>query len=426
MRITRLEATPVAMHDQPLLNSTGVHESHRVRTIVQVWLDNGLTGAGETFGNQTPDIQANRDWVIGWDPRNITLARLNFRGAPWAWAALETAMLDAAAKFAGMPLCDYIGGRARHRVAWSASLFYKYADEHGRGEVATGDILTPEDLVKEAEEFVAKYGFKSLKIKGGWFHPDVDIETFRLLRNRFPKSGGFEICIDANGAWTVETAARVAKALEPYEPQYLGDPCGTMEDKAALKKRTRVPIATNMGAAASLVKPALKQDAIDIILGDNHHWGGILAFKETGVLCRMMGWGLSGYSSNALGVSQAAMLHACAATPELGYAADTHYPWTDTDGDIIKGGKLRFRDGALDVPDAAGLGVEIDEGALAARHEDFLRMKLDNRARLVGRVDPEAGGRPGARADQHAGGDGSPSNTGRVVTNFPNYPIPRW
>ena len=434
MRITRLKATPVAMHDQPLLNSTGVHESHRVRTIVQVWLDNGLTGAGETYGDQTQEIEANRDWVIGWDPRNITLARLNYRGAPWSWAAVETAMLDAAAKFAGMPLCDYIGGRARHRVAWSAYLFYKFADEHGRGEVATGDVLTPDAFVKEAGEFVAKYGFKSLKIKGGWFHPDVDIETFRLLRKRFPKSGGYEIRIDPNGAWTADTAARVAKALEQYEPEYLEDPCGPMEDNAALKKRTRIPIATNMCVSAfGHVKPAVKQDAIDIILGDHHHWGGILAYKETGALCRVLGWALSGHSNNALGVSQAAMLHACAATPELGYAADTHYPWTDTDGDVIKGGKLQFRDGFLDVPDAPGLGVEIDEAALAARHEDFLDMKVDNRARLVERVDPEAKGRPGAWTDHQSAtaraGRLEPavgSQQARVVTNYPNYPLPRW
>ncbi len=368
MRITRLKVTPVAMHDQPILNSTGVHESHRVRSIVQVWLDNGLTGAGETYGDQTKEIEANRNWVIGWDPRNITLARLNYKGAPWSWAALETAMLDAAAKHAGLPLCDYIGGRARSRVPWAAYLFYKFADEQGRGEVATGDVLTPAAFVKEAEEFVAKYGFKTLKIKGGWFHPDVDIETFRLLRKRFPKSQGYELRIDPNGAWTVETAARVAKAIEPYEPQYLEDPCGPMEDNAALKKFTAIPLASNMCVSAfAHVTPNVHQNAIDIILGDHHHWGGILAYKETGVLCRVMGWGLSGHSNNALGVSQAAMLHACAATPELNYAADSHYPWTDTDQDVIKGGKLQFRDGfskqrAVDVCQR-DLHSRIDEGA---------------------------------------------------------------
>ena len=39
VKVTSLKITPVAMHDQPLLNSTGVDESHRARTIAQVETD---------------------------------------------------------------------------------------------------------------------------------------------------------------------------------------------------------------------------------------------------------------------------------------------------------------------------------------------------------------------------------------------------
>lgn len=411
MKISKLKVTQAATHDQPLLNSTGVHESFRVRTIVQIETDDGYTGAGETYHDQAALIEPNREWLIGWDPRQITGARLRFEGPPHAWAAVETALLDAAAKHAGMPLCDYIGGRARDSVEWAAYLFYKFADENGRGEVATGAALDPAGFVKQAEEFVAKYGFKALKIKGGFFDPDVDIETFRLLRQRFPKPEGYEIRIDPNSVWTVETSIRVAKAIEPYEPQYLEDPTDTIEMHAEVKKHTDIPMASNMCVSAfSHVKPNVQFGGIDVILGDHHHWGGILAYKETGVLCRVMGWGLSGHSNNSLGVSQAAMLHACAATPELNFPADTHYPWTDTDGDIIKGGKLQFKDGHMAVPDAPGLGVEVDDDALAERHEQFLRETPSNRSEMVLSLDPRAKPRDG-------------SWTG---FNFPNYKKPRW
>lgn len=411
MKITNLKVTQAAMHDQPLLNSTGVHESFRVRSIVQIETDDGYTGAGETPHDQSAVIEPNRDWLIGWDPHQVTKARLNFKGTPGAWAAVETALLDAAAKQAGLPVCDYIGGRARDKVDWAAYLFYKFADENGVGEVATGAALDPEGFVKQAEEFVEKYGFKALKIKGGFFHPDVDIETFRLLRKRFPKSEGYEIRIDPNAVWTVETSIRVAKAIEQYEPQYLEDPTDTIEMHAELKKHTDIPTASNMCVSAfSHVKPNAQAGGIDVILGDHHHWGGILAYKETGVLCRVMGWGLSGHSNNSLGISQAAMLHACAATPELNYPADTHYPWTDEEGDIIKGGKLQFKDGAMEVPDKPGLGVEIDEDALAERHEQFLRDKPANRSEMILSLDPDAKPRDG-------------SWTGY---NFPNYKKPRW
>jgi len=411
MKITKLKATPVAMHDQPLLNSTGVHESYRIRTIVQIETDDGYTGAGETSSDVTSEVESNRSWIEGHDPRQMTIARLNWKGTSRAWAAVETALLDAAAKHAGLPLCDYIGGRARDKVEWAAYLFYKFADENGQGEIATQEALDPEGFLNQAEQFVERYGFKALKIKGGFFHPDVDIETFRLLRKRFPKQDGYEIRIDPNAVWSIDTSIRVAKEIEQYEPQYLEDPTDSIADHAELKKHTDIPTASNMCVSAfSHVKPNAQLEGIDVILGDHHHWGGILAYKETGVLCRVMGWGLSGHSNNALGISQAAMLHACAATPELNYQADSHYPWTDTDGDIIKGDKLQFKDGFMEIPDAPGLGVEIDEDKLAERAEQALQGPPDNRKHMILSLDPDAKPRDG-------------SWTGY---NFPNYAKPRW
>jgi glucarate dehydratase len=411
MKITKLKATPVAMHDQPLLNSTGVHESYRIRTIVQIETDDGYTGAGETSSDVTSEVESNRSWIEGHDPRQMTIARLNWKGTSRAWAAVETALLDAAAKQAGLPLCDYIGGRARDKVEWAAYLFYKFADENGQGEIATQEALDPEGFLNQAEQFVERYGFKALKIKGGFFHPDVDIETFRLLRKRFPKQDGYEIRIDPNAVWSIDTSIRVAKEIEQYEPQYLEDPTDSIADHAELKKHTDIPTASNMCVSAfSHVKPNAQLEGIDVILGDHHHWGGILAYKETGVLCRVMGWGLSGHSNNALGISQAAMLHACAATPELNYQADSHYPWTDTDGDIIKGDKLQFKDGFMEIPDAPGLGVEIDEDKLAERAEQALQGPPDNRKHMILSLDPDAKPRDG-------------SWTGY---NFPNYAKPRW
>ncbi len=64
------------------------------------------------------------------------------------------------------------------------------------------------------------------------------------------------------------------------------------------------------------------------------------------------------HSSGELGIQLASMLHLGAALPNLSFAADAHYHHLQ--GDILKGGKLRYENGAIEVPKGPGLGVEVD------------------------------------------------------------------
>jgi len=68
------------------------------------------------------------------------------------------------------------------------------------------------------------------------------------------------------------------------------------------------------------------------------------------------------HSNSHAGISLAAMTHLGAALPNLTYALDTHYPWQKDE--IIRGGKLPIRGGAVELPNHAGLGVELDRDAL--------------------------------------------------------------
>jgi glucarate dehydratase len=68
------------------------------------------------------------------------------------------------------------------------------------------------------------------------------------------------------------------------------------------------------------------------------------------------------HSNSHLGITLAAMTHLAAATPNLNFACDTHYPWTNID--IIEGEPFRFVDGNLKVSGEPGLGVSIDRQKL--------------------------------------------------------------
>jgi glucarate dehydratase len=83
------------------------------------------------------------------------------------------------------------------------------------------------------------------------------------------------------------------------------------------------------------------------------------------------------HSNSHLGISLAAMVHLAAATPNLTYACDTHWPWKSED--VVVPGVLGIRDGSVAVPVTPGLGVELDRDALAALHEQYLRCGIRDR-----------------------------------------------
>jgi glucarate dehydratase len=64
------------------------------------------------------------------------------------------------------------------------------------------------------------------------------------------------------------------------------------------------------------------------------------------------------------------MLHLGAVLPNLSFAADAHYHHL-TD-DIIQGGRMRYANGAIEVPRAPGLGVQLDREKLG-RYADLYR-----------------------------------------------------
>lgn len=409
MRIVDYRVTPIAICDPPLRSAFGLHATYALRTIVELVTDDGLTGISETHGGDAvvADLEAIREQVLGRDPFQLADLERTLLGGdspevgevptPWegrlhsptrTFGAIEVACLDLIGKATGRPVCDLLGGRVRERVPFSGYLFYKHAGAGGPlgfesdPALTTGwaaarqrEALTPEAIVEQAQAMCAEYGFQSLKLKGGVLPPDVEVETIRLLREAFGPA--VPLRLDPNAAWSLETSVRCGQALEGLL-EYYEDPVAGKEDMARLARRCAIPLATNMCCVSFADLPStIGLGSVQIILGDHHFWGGLRASVELARICRTWGIGMSMHSNSHLGISLAAMVHLAAAVPNLTYACDTHYPW-QTD-EIIVGGKLRFEDGAIVVPRAPGLGVELDRDALARMHEQYRTCGLKHR-----------------------------------------------
>jgi len=394
IRITGATITPVAFADPPLLNSVGVHEPFALRAVIEVATDVGLTGLGETYADEKhlAALHAAADAVVGADVyqtediyRRVqaigaaeTMISSGLIGHSAAtdrvFSPFEVACLDIQGKAAGLPVADLLGGTVRDAVPFSAYLFYKWAGHPGADADDWGEALDPDGIVAQAKRLVDGYGFTALKLKGGVFPPAEEIEAIRALRGAFPDH---PLRLDPNAAWTPETSLGVARDLAGVL-EYLEDPTPGIEGMAQVAREAPMPLATNMCVVAfDHLPPAIRQDAVQVILSDHHYWGGLRRSKVLAGICETWGLGLSMHSNSHLGISLAAMVQLAAAVPNLTYACDTHWPWKTED--VVAGQPFSFRGGAIAVPDRPGLGVELDRDALGALHEQYLDCGLRNR-----------------------------------------------
>jgi glucarate dehydratase len=154
-----------------------------------------------------------------------------------------------------------------------------------------------------------------------------------------------------------------------------------------------LPLASNVAVTGFAALPeAIRTDAVQVVLGDLHYWGGMRAITQLGRLCATFGLGLSMHSNSHLGLSLLAMTHVAAATPHLTYACDTHYPWQDAQDEILESGRVPIVEGAVRVPTEPGLGGTLDRDALARGRERYERCPVrerDDEEEMRRRVDPD-------------------------------------
>jgi glucarate dehydratase len=395
--ILHIEVTPVAFPDPPLLNSSGVHEPWAIRTVVEVRCGDGLSGLGEGYGDEEFLVQVRQaaTALIGLSPfdtnglRSRIAATVGAVDTPDAHGLLgpssaerslarvvsifEVAFLDLQGQAIGRPVYELLGGKVRDEVPFAAYLFYKWAGHPGAEPDEWGAALDPDGIVAQARAMIDRYGYQSIKLKGGVFPPDQEIAAIKALAAAFP---GVPLRIDPNAAWTVETSHRVAAELAGTI-QYLEDPTPGQPGMAEVAAAAAMPLATNMCVTAFVDLPeAVETRSVGVILSDHHYWGGLRACAELAAMCRIFGIGLSMHSNSHLGISLAAMTQLAAATPNLTYACDTHTPWNPQD---VVAEPLPISGGVVRVPDGPGLGVTLDRDALAVMHEQYVKAGITRR-----------------------------------------------
>ena len=258
-------------------------------------------------------------------------------------------------------------------------------------------MLSANAAVRECRQMIAQYGFREIKLKGGVLEPALEVATIKALRAEF--GNDYPLRIDPNCAWSVDTSIAVGEALreELSGGGYLEDPCPGFEGMGEVRKRLLskgidTSLASNVAVTQFADVPRARDlGAVQIVLSDPHYWGGMRQVQHLSHLCEVLEMGLSMHSNSHLGVSLMAMTQVAAACPHLTFACDTHYPWQAEKDEIVEGGRIPFKNGAVEIPNKPGLGVTLDYDQLARgreRYEKITFRKRDDEAEMRKHVDP--------------------------------------
>jgi L-alanine-DL-glutamate epimerase-like enolase superfamily enzyme len=353
MRITGYRTlTTVQDWGRPIGDANGVYTDGVVRVpIVIVETDAGITGVG--LGPHV-EIESVFAAIEGEDPRGVTalydrMLRRTFKAGHagpvfGTIGALDTALWDIKAQAAGEPLWRLLGGRDRRVPAYASGL----------------------DIGLEDEEFVAVYqayadrGLRAAKVKGGL---DVDRDRHRLalVRDILTEAGHGarpSLMLDVNETWTRKQAVRhVAEIERTLDLTWIEEPVRRwdVEGHAAVGRGIRASVATGENLTGlEQHRPLIAAGAVDVV--QTAAVWGITHFLRVAALAHAHDLPVS-----PIGTTPVGLLHAATSVPNhlvselqdlkpaLGVSVDHH-----------------VEDGAFILSGSPGLGVRVDEEAIAA------------------------------------------------------------
>ncbi|WP_329297978.1 glucarate dehydratase [Streptomyces sp. NBC_00659] len=413
--ITEFSVYPVAGRDCMELNLSGAHGPWFTRNVVVLRDSEGRTGLGEVPGGEkiTRTLRDAGPLVLGAkvgdfqrvlrdigdrfgdrDAGGRGAQTFDLRTTVHAVTAVEAALLDLLGRHLDVPVAALLGdGQQRDRVRVLGYLFFvgdpdrtdlPYVRESGSDvdwyRLRHEESLTPAAIVRQAEAAHALYGFRDFKLKGGVLEGTEEVRAVRALKDRFPEA---RVTLDPNGAWSLREAIELCGPLVGTLA-YAEDPCGAeggysgREILAEFRRATGLPTATNMIATDwRQLTHALALQSVSIPLADPHFWT-MRGSVRVAQLCNAMGltWGC--HSNNHFDISLAMVTHCGAAAPGPYNALDTHWIWQEG-LERLTVAPPRIVDGEIAVPDAPGLGVELDMDRLLAAHELYLKEALGAR-----------------------------------------------
>lgn len=320
---------------------------------VKVYTDEGVYGVGECSGWPRVIETAVKDLagvLVGEDPTHIERLWQRMMVAQMAhgmtgivgagaMTGIDMALWDIKGKVLNTPVWNLLGGQVRDRIR-----IYAHASTaevaldlkaRGIGAVKTGGVRDPLAKVAAIREAVG---------------PDMDIMA------------------DLHGPpWmTPKDAIVLGRALEPYNMLFLEDPVApeNIEGLARVADAVAIPIAA--GERAGTIwgwRAMIEREIVDVIQPDTGRAGGISQMKKLAGMAEAHHIMMAPHSGTLGPVAEFAALHLLAAIPNTLMLERIENDWPGRN-EVISAPPV-LENGHLIVPTTPGLGVDIDEAAVA-------------------------------------------------------------
>ena len=350
--------------------------SHKHWLFVKVDADNGLHGWGECYTQ--PDRERSIEahvrelsrYLIGGSPFDIKhftyMAYTDFAGKRGsmdlycAISGIEQALWDIVGKAVGQPVYNLLGGAFRTRIR-------VYANGWASGR-------DPAETAEQARAVVRR-GFTALKFDpfpGPWRawidRKDERLAVERVRAVREAVGPDVEILVEVHRRLAPMHAIRVARQMEPYAPFWFEEPVSVRDlgGLAEAKRAINLPVVTGEEIYTKAeFREVLERRAADIVNPDVCNCGGILELREIAAMAEPHHIAVSPHNYNSTAVGLAATLHAAAGMPN--FLITEYFVNFEEAARAITRVPLRVEGSHIALPTDPGLGIDLDEDALA-RH----------------------------------------------------------
>ncbi|HZO97628.1 MAG TPA: mandelate racemase/muconate lactonizing enzyme family protein [Gaiellaceae bacterium] len=349
-----------------------VDASWRNWVFVRVETDSGLVGYGECTveGREHAVEGAVKDMarrLTGRDPRRIRdCFDLLTRRGYWdsgpvvssAAGGIEMALWDILGKSLDAPVHALLGGRIRDSAPVYSNAWYFGA-------------RTADDFAERAVQTVG-LGYGALKFdpfgSAGLTISEQELAAAleRVAAVREAVGPGVGLLIEGHGRFGLQSAVRVGRALEPFDPLFFEEPlpAGNFAALRRVAELVRVPIAAGERCySARECRLAIASGAVAVLQPDVIHVGGIGALHAVAADADAALVSLAPHNASGP-IATAATLQVSALAPTLllqEMFAPLDAPWRD----LVARPVVEVEGGAVVIPDGPGLGVELDESELA-------------------------------------------------------------